>query len=202
MFCSLLLAALPLYTPTQDRPGSIYKPDRGPASMIQDKIATRAGDIVTIVINESQVLKNEESTDLSRATNLNYKLNLFDIKPDAFTTLPKLDADSTDGFVGSGSYQKTGEFAARLAAVVVDVLPNGNMVVSGRREIHIEDDTKLIEFTGIVRRYDIRADNTVASELVANAQVTYRGSGPLTEHTKRYGVGGMVHRAIAWLWPF
>jgi flagellar L-ring protein precursor FlgH len=201
MLPNLLIVLVPFCLP-QDRPGSIYKPDRGPVSMIQDKIATRPGDIVTVVISESQVLKNEESTDLSRATNLNYKLNLFDLKPNAFSTLPKVDADSTDGFVGSGSYQKTGEFTARLAAVVVDVLPNGNMVVSGRREIRIEDDTKLIEFTGIVRRFDIKADNTVASELVANATVTYRGSGPLSEHTKRYGIGGMIHRAIAWLWPF
>jgi flagellar basal body L-ring protein FlgH len=76
------------------------------------------------------------------------------------------------------------------------------MVVSGRREIHIDDETKLIEFTGIVRRYDIKSDNTIASELVANANVIYRGCGPLTESTKRYGVGGMIHRAIAWLWPF
>ncbi|MCK6445887.1 MAG: flagellar basal body L-ring protein FlgH [Planctomycetes bacterium] len=201
MLFQLLLVTLPICV-AQDRPGSIYKPDRGPVSMIQDKVAMRPGDIVTVIIAESQAVKNEESTDLSRATNLNYKLNLFDVKPNAFTTLPKVDADSTDGFVGSGSYQKTGAFNARLAAVVVDVLPNGNMVLSGRREIHIEDDTKLIEFTGIVRRHDIEADNTVASELVANATVTYRASGPLSEHTKRYGIGGMVHRAIAWIWPF
>jgi flagellar L-ring protein precursor FlgH len=200
MFIEIFVLALAFFA--QDRPGSIYKPDNGPSSMLQDKIATRVGDLVTVVIAESQALKNEESTDLSRATNLNYKLNLFDVKPNAFSVLPKLDADSTDGFVGSGSYQKTGAFNARLAAVIVDVLPNGNMVVSGRREIHIDDETKLIEFTGIVRRYDIKSDNTIASELVANANVIYRGCGPLTESTKRYGVGGMIHRAIAWLWPF
>lgn len=201
MLNPLLFVVLPLCLP-QDRPGSIYRPDSGPSSMIQDKIAMRPGDIVTVVISESQAVKNEESTDLSRSTNLNYKLNIFDIKPNTFSTLPRLDADSTDGFVGSGSYQKTGEFNARLAAVVVDVLPNGNMVVSGRREIHIEDDTKLIEITGIIRRHDILADNTIASELVANATVSYRASGPLTDHTKRYGIGGMLHRALAWFWPF
>src|SRR5689334_14941189 len=101
MLLRLLCASLPMFA-LQDRPGSIYKPDRGPTSMIHDKIATRVGDLVTVVISESQILKNEESTDLSRATNLNYKLNLFDVKPNAFTVLPKVDADSTDGFVGSG----------------------------------------------------------------------------------------------------
>lgn len=199
---SFALIALTLLFSAQDRPGSIYRPDRGPSSAIQDKVATRVGDLVTVVISETQNVKNEESTDLSRATNLNYKLNLFDIKPNAFSTLPKVDADSTDGFVGSGSYQKAGAFNARLAAVVVDVLPNGNMVISGRREIHIDQETKLIEFNGIVRRYDVRADNTIASELVANAQITYKGSGPLTDSTNRFGLGGVIHRAIQWIWPF
>jgi flagellar L-ring protein precursor FlgH len=186
----------------QQRLGSIYDPARGPISTIQDKTAARIGDIVTVVIQEQQQLKNQEATDLSRSSNLNYKVNLFDIKPNAFTTLPKLDADSTDGFVGSSKYEKSGAFTARLAAIVVDVLPNGNLVISGRREIHIDQETKLLEFSGIVRRYDILGDNTIQSELVANADVKYRGSGPLTDTTERYGVGGAVHRFIAWIWPF
>ena len=86
--------------------------------------------------------------------------------------------------------------------MVVDKLPNGNLVVTGRREIRIDDETKLIEFTGIVRALDIQADNTIQSELVANAEVVYRGHGPMTRSTNRYGVGGWLHSAIAWLWPF
>ncbi len=186
----------------QGRPGSIYDPSRGPVGLIAEKTAFRKGDLVTVVIQENQMVQNAESSDLSRATNLNYKINLFDIKPNAFDPLPKVDADSTDGFIGQAKYQKSGAFEARLAAIVIDRLPNGNMVVSGRREIRIDDETKILEFTGVVRRYDIRADNTVQSELVADAKVVYRGSGPLSEHTKRYGIGSFFHRAIAWLWPF
>jgi flagellar L-ring protein precursor FlgH len=59
-----------------------------------------------------------------------------------------------------------------------------------------------MEFTGIVRRLDITAQNTIQSELVANAEVVYRGSGPLTDSTQRYGLGGWLHRAWAWVWPF
>lgn len=199
-----LIALLALAAPAlgQNRPGSIYQPDNGPMSQIADKIALRPGDILTVVINEQQSVKNEEATDLSRSTNLNYKLNVWDINPNTFSTLPRIDADSTDGFVGSGSYQKAGAFTARLAAVVVDALPNGNLVITGRREIRIDNETKLIEFTGMVRIYDISSTNSVASELVANAQVTYKGSGPMTDTTNRYGIGGWLHRWIAWIWPF
>jgi flagellar L-ring protein precursor FlgH len=82
------------------------------------------------------------------------------------------------------------------------VLPNGNLVLSGRREIRIDKETKLMEFTGVVRRFDIDASNSVASELVADATVVYKGSGPLTTHTNRSGLGGWLHGFIAWIWPF
>ena len=185
------------------RPGSIYDANAGPYGLIAEKTAYRKGDIVTVLIAESQAVSNNESSDLAKGTNLNYKLNLFDLKPNAFgSPLPSIDADSSDNFNGSAKYEKSGAFTARLAAVVIDTLPNGNMVISGRREIRIDQETKLIEFTGIVRRLDIQADNTVESELVANAEVVYRGHGPMTRSTNRVGVGGWFHDTIAWLWPF
>lgn len=199
---AIALVAIASTLSAQARPGSIYDPNLGPRGLIAEKTAFRKGDIVTVVIAESQNISNQEASDLSKATNLNYKINLFDIKPNTFDILPKLDADSTDGFIGSANYEKTGNFSARIAAVVIDTLPNGNMVISGRREISIDQEVKLLEFTGIVRRYDIRSDNTVESELVANAHVVYRGSGPMTRHTNRQGLGGWVHKWISWVWPF
>lgn len=199
---AFLLALLAAQAAGQARPGSIYDPDNSPGSPVAARIAVKRGDLVTVLISENQNVRNQEASDLSKATNLNYKINLFDIKPDAFTTLPKLDADSTDGFIGAAKYEKSGAFTARLAAVVVDVLPNGNLVISGRREIRIDQETKLIEFSGVVRRFDIAADNSVTSELVANAQVLYKGTGPMTRHTNRSGIGSWFHDAISWLWPF
>jgi flagellar L-ring protein precursor FlgH len=199
---AVLAALLDAPAAAQRRIGSIYNPDRGPYGLVANRTARQVGDLVTILIRESTDVANEESTGLNRATNLNYRLNVFDIKPNTFSTLPRVDADSTDGFTGSASYNKTGTFSARISAVVMDTLPNGNLVIAGRRELHVDDETKLIEFTGIVRRYDIQQDNTVESELVANAEVTYRGSGPLTRTTKRYGIGGWFHRLWGWLWPF
>ena len=98
--------------------------------------------------------------------------------------------------------EKNGEFTARITAIVMDVLPNGNLVIKGRREIKVDSETKVIEFSGVVRRYDVRADNTILSELVADARVSYTGEGQLTDTTERRGLGGLIHRAIIWLWPF
>ena len=197
-----LVASLAGDAHTQGRIGSIYDPDQGPVNMVSDKTALRPGDLLTILIIENQDIKNEETSQLQRATDLSYALTSFNIKPNAFNPLPDIAATSQDDFNGRANYEKRGEFTARITTIVMDVLPNGNLVIKGRREIHIDNETKVIEFSGVVRRFDIKPDNTVQSELVAEARVSYIGEGDLTDTTNRVGLGGLFHRAIVWLWPF
>ena len=203
--CALLVLVAAAATGSSahsQRPGSIYNPARGPFGTIADKTAQRPGDLLTVLISENLDLKNEETSNLTKGTSLDYKLTSFDLKPGVFDPLPNITASSQDDFNGTATYEKKGEFKARLTAIVVDVLPNGNLVISGRREVRIDHELKLIEFSGIVRRFDVKADNSVQSEFVAEARVSYTGSGPLTESTNRYGVGGFIHSMISWIWPF
>lgn len=198
----LALALLSGATAAQGRPGSIYDPALGPVNPIADKTARKAGDLITVLIVENQAVKNEETSQLRRATTLDYALENFDIKPNAFNPLPRLAASSQDDFNGTANVEKNGEFNARITAIVMDVLPNGNMVIKGRREIQVDYEIKVIEFSGVIRRFDIKADNTIQSELVADARVSYSGDGQLTDTTSRRGLGNVIHRALIWLWPF
>ncbi|MBL8858729.1 MAG: flagellar basal body L-ring protein FlgH [Planctomycetes bacterium] len=184
------------------RRGSIYDPDAGPFGLVGTRTANKAGDLITIVIAENQDVSNQESSDMKKGTTLDYQFTNLDLKPNLFSTLPRVAGSSDDQFTGTANYAKKGKFNARVTAMVVDVLPNGNMIVNGRREIRIDLETKLIEFSGVIRRWDISPDNSVASELVANAKVSYTGTGPLTNSTNRRGIGAWVHDAIAWIWPF
>jgi flagellar L-ring protein precursor FlgH len=186
----------------QRRQGSIYNPDHGPFVLVGNRTARRPGDLVTIIISENQDVRNEESSDLSTQKGLDYQLTAFDLKPNMFSTLPSVQSGTEDTFRGSANYEKTGTFSARMTAVVVDKLPNGNLVVNGRREIRVDNEVKVIEFSGVVRRFDIDTNNTVQSELVADARITYTGNGPMTRATNRHGLGGFLHDALAWLWPF
>ncbi|QDU86553.1 Flagellar L-ring protein precursor [Planctomycetes bacterium Pla163] len=186
----------------QNRPGSLYNTAHGPVGLIQDKTARRIGDLVTVVIVETADVSSEDSADTSKSTSLNYEMTNFDIKPDAFSLLPSLGANSSDSFSGSSQVDKRDSFEARITAMVVDVLPNGNMVISGRRELRIENQVKLIEFSGVVRRYDIASANTVPSALVADARISYVGAGPATVSTQRTGLGSWIYNALDWLWPF
>lgn len=203
---TLALAALALSVlaapAAAQRPGSIFDPDHGPMGLIADKTARRPGDLLTILIAENQDVRNEETSQLQRSTTLDYALSNFDIDPDAFQPLPSLAATSQDDFNGRANYEKRGEFSARITAIVMDVLPNGNLVIQGRREIRIDHEVKTIELSGVVRRYDVSPDNTVLSELVADARVSYVGQGVLTDTTNRVGLGGALHRLLVWLWPF
>ncbi len=186
----------------QSRPGSIYNPDRGPQSMIADKTARRPGDLLTVLIEETQKVDDKETSTLSKSTSLDYALTSFNVKPSFFNVLPDVNAASSDDFSGTANYKKDKTFEARITVIVMDALPNGNLVVQGRREIRVDNETKVIEFSGIVRSYDIKNDNTVQSELVAEARIAYSGEGPLTNSTNRRGIGGFLHGIISWIWPF
>ena len=164
-FLFTLLAALALTSSAtaQSRPGSIYDVNAGGVSLVAHKIAHRPGDLITVVINEAQNVTNQEASDFSKSTNLDYEMNKMEIFDNLFETLPSIGATSSDGFTGSATYTKAGAFNARLTAIVVDVLPTGNMVVEGRREVRIDNETKIIEFRGILRRWDISPMNTIDS---------------------------------------
>lgn len=186
----------------QARRGSIYNAAQGPHGLIANKTAARPGDLVTIMISETTDVKEEEKSNFSHTSDLDYSLTAFNIKPNAFNVLPNLGASHSDIFDGNATQERKGTFTARLTAMVVDALPNGNLVIRGRREIRVDKQVKTIEFSGIVRRYDIKQNNTVESELVAEAKVSYSGVGPSSESQNRQGLGGLVHSAIIWLWPF
>lgn len=199
---ALICVAFSSVDATAQRRGSIYDPARGPVSPIADKTAHRVGDLLTVMINENQDVKNEQKTDMAKNSSLNYQLIDFNVKSDAFMTLPSMSTSKADSFGGQANYERTGLFEARLTAMVIDVLPNGNMVIEGRREIRVDDERKVIEFRGIVRKYDVLRNNTIESELVADAYVSYLGSGPLSRTGKRRGLAGWLYSAVDWLWPF
>ena len=108
-------------------------------------------------LGETRTFATKSWPDLQKDTDLDYRITNFDLKPNAFNVLPAVAAESEDSFQGLANYEKRGTFTARLAAIVVDTLPNGNLVVNGRREIKIDNEVKVIEFSGVVRRYDIHS---------------------------------------------
>lgn len=166
--------------------------------LVGDTTARRVGDIVTIIIDESQRIRNNEQSQFDKEVTLDAALTNFDVLPRAFEPLPAVEASSLREFDGTGRYDKEGSFETQLSAVVVDVLPNGNLVIEGRRHVIMDRETKTMKLAGIVRPFDITPQNTVMSSQVANASVSYEGQGPLTRSTNR----GWLSSLLDVVWPF
>jgi flagellar L-ring protein precursor FlgH len=181
---------------------SLYRENAWGAGLYQDVVARSVGDIVTILVREETKIENQEKTDLKRSGTFDARITNFDVKPDAFNTLPAFSASSQRQIKGDAIYDKEGRMESRLTAMVVDVLPNGNLVVEGRRTLRTDFETKTVTISGVVRPLDISPSNTVLSESVANARIIYEGNGPLTETTNQGWLARLFTIAFNFFWPF
>ncbi len=146
-------------------------------SLFSDHKAHRIGDIVTIIVAESSKASNSDTTQASKKSGTNGSLSeLFGLGVNKLPLKVGIDADS--GYSGSGTTTRSGSMDARISVSVKEVLPNGNLLLEGTRNVTINDDSQTITISGVVRPYDIGADNTVLSIYMADAQIKYKGKGP------------------------
>lgn len=193
-----VLAALLAATAADADAQSLWNPERPTPSLVSDVTARGVGDLLTVLVVEQQTVKNKEQTELTRDAGLNAALTNFNVLPSAFETLPSVAGSAQRDFKGDAKYDKEGSFSTTLTVAVIDVQPNGNLVIEGRRSVIIDGEKKTMRITGIVRKYDVAAANTVRSTQVANASVAYEGEGVLTKTTNRGWLGDLLD----FVWPF
>jgi flagellar L-ring protein precursor FlgH len=167
-----------------------------------DKKALRVGDIITVRIVENAQASNTADTDLSRESSANASfstffgkkkfLDLFKLGEDLLTTSSKNDHK------GAGSTTRSGQLTATMTAVVREVLPNGNLVIQGTRELLVNHEQQFITLTGIVRPQDVDRDNIVVSSQLADANITIGGLGVVADK-QRSGWGTWL---FDFVWPF
>jgi flagellar L-ring protein FlgH len=101
-------------------------------------------------------------------------------------------------FDGSGSTARSGALTAYISARIIQIQPNGNLIIEGNREVRVNNDNQIITLTGEVRPRDISPDNTVQSTYIANARISYAGSGVLNDQQRP----GWLARILDNIWPF
>ena len=183
--------------------GSLWTSASG--SLVSDHKAMAIGDIVTIVIAEKSSATREASTSSGRDTSINAGIpNLFGLENQEFITDSGLDmenlvtANMTNEFEGSGKTVRSGDLTASLSTQVINVYPNGNLKVRGGKEVMVNNEVQIIYLTGIVRPVDITAANTVDSNKILNARISYTGRGPVADQQEP----GWLTRTINHVWPF
>ena len=159
---------------------------QGSRAFFKDQRAAQVGDVVTIVVNMNDTanLKNVTSADRSSSESAGMP-NFFGME----ALLPKKIVDpsklvsmsSGNNNTGNGQIQRNEAVTLRLAGVVTQVLPNGNLVVAARQEFRVNSELRELQVTGVIRPQDIASDNTVQHDRMAEARIAYGGRGQLTE---------------------
>lgn len=153
---------------------------RSESVLFSDKKARNVGDILTIIISEnaSTSATRDMQNSKSGRTNLNAGLGVFDF-------LRMAGASGSDAFESQGSKNSTNRASGRVTVTVVDVEPNGNMVIEGIQSIWQNKDEHKITLRGVVRRDDVSYNNTVPSSQVADAMIKFDGKGPLNSKQRQ-----------------
>ena len=168
----------------------------GAKAFFQDQRAGRVGDIltVTVLIDEEADISNKttrtrtNSEDLGLDQFFGYQASLANILPTAVNNADLLDVDSASSAVGNGEVDRDEDIRFTIAAVVTQVLPNGNLVIKGRQEMRINFEIRELVVAGVIRPEDISNTNTIPHTQIAEARISYGGRGQLTDvQQPRYG---------------
>ena len=177
----------PTPVPARRGPNSLWR--MGSRAFFKDQRAALVGDILTIVVDlEDEATLNNRSqrartTEENAAANafLGYETALHQILPEAIQNTNLVDVDSTSNSNGNGQIERDEDIELKVAAVITQILPNGNLVLHGRQELRVNYEIREVEVAGIIRPEDIKSDNTIAYEKIAEARIAYGGRGHISD---------------------
>ncbi len=178
---------MPMPEPQQAHynPNSLWQ--SGSRAFFKDQRASQIGDILTVLVTIDDEAEFDNSTARSRSEANGAGVGgalgtaIDTIFLPAGTAASNLgDVNSNSSFQGQGSVEREENLQTTIAAVVTQVLPNGNMVIEGRQEVRVNFEVRELIVAGIVRPEDITASNTIASEQIAEARIGYGGRGQIT----------------------
>jgi len=195
---------MPAPQPIERQPNSLWRP--GSRAFLKDQRASNVGDILTVIIeiSDNAAITNTTTRSRTAAENssasafLGFESQLGRILPDAVDPTNLVDLDSDSATAGAGAVNRNESINLRVAALVTQVLPNGNLVLAGRQEVRVNYEKRELQVAGIIRPEDITSTNTIDYDQIAEARIAYGGQGQLSDlQQPRYG-----QQVFDILWPF
>ncbi len=182
----------PQYAPST--PDSLWRP--GSHAFFSDPRAAQVGDIITVVVNVTDTAILNNNTTASRTGGqvvglpglFGLQSALAHISPSGADLTKVLDTSTTGSHVAVGNITRNEVIQLRVAAVITQVLPNGNLALAGSQEMRVNSELRELVLSGVIRPQDIMSDNTVLHDRMAQARISYGGRGQLTDvQTARWG---------------
>ncbi len=178
---------MPAQEPEVYPPNSLWR--QGARSFFKDQRARTLGDVLTVQVTIADQAKLENETKRTRSNSDNlaashffgYESKLPKIFPNAVDPTNLVDLNSALENGGKGDVTRNEDIKLNIAAVVVQVLPNGNLVIQGRQEVRVNFEVRELYVAGVVRPEDITPNNTISHDQIAELRVAYGGRGQLTD---------------------
>ncbi len=162
--------------------GAIYAAGFSGGLLFEDRRARRVGDTITIQIAERNTASKKSATNTGRASNNNFGVTALAGLPGKSFLGSNLAAKSDFSFDGKGESASNNDFTGTITVTVTEVLPNGNLLVSGEKQVGINQGSEFIRLSGVVNPIQLTAANTIQSTQLADARIEYRGSGAVAEN--------------------
>ena len=163
-------------------------------------------DLITIIVREESEFKSAGNSDLKKNADIDAKIEQFvklnlaklALQPAIGANVPEIKASASRNFKGEATVDRTDSFTTRITAEIVDVKPNGTLVLQARSQINNDEEEQLMLLTGTCRADDVTADNTVLSTQLFDKNVSKQHKGAVRDTTKR----GWVPKLLDALNPF
>ena len=174
------------------------------SSLLDDMKARRVGDTLTVVVSEQTSASKAATTGTGRSGSvaagipnlLGMEANL--LKSNGMDPTKLMSASTDTKYSGTGTTTRNDALTATMTARVMEILPNGNLLIEGRRNVMVNNEDQMIVLEGTVRPRDITPDNTITSALIADARITYSGNGVISDRQRP----GWLMNIIDVVWPF
>ena len=184
---------MPNPEPVAYAPNSLWS--KGSRAFFKDQRARRIGDILTVTVTITDKAKIDNTTGRSRTESDSTSVGgvpgaVIDkvLLPSGMTASNLVDNTTKTSQTGAGSVDRSETLSTNVAALVTQVLPNGNLVIEGRQEVRVNNEIRELIVAGVVRPEDIASDNTIESSKIAEARIAYGGRGQITDvQQARYG---------------
>ena len=177
--------------------GSIYQAAYA-RPLFEDRRARNVGDTITINLVERNTAQKSANANATRNGNMTASIGPITRLPLSGLSGLAAEADSESDFAGKGAAAANNAFNGTITVTVIDVYPNGNLLVSGEKMVAINQGNEFIRFSGVINPNNVTAANTVQSTQVADARIEYRGSGFIDESNTM----GWLQRFFVAIMPF